>query len=137
MNVSDPEFNVEKIVRKLELSSAARTGCQSDPERAAIAIVMGWEVLTKFCVPTSDAWRLRSHPSRGTMLRELQGIYSTNWPNRRICQTLRCLYEIHEQDWQEVNDIRALLDLAVWSALEGAFGHPETNSLKDVEASSE
>lgn len=110
-----------KIVEGLRLSECALNGCRSKPSMAATGILIGWEVVVKNCLPVEERWKLEKSPPGSMLLSEIETIYRTNWPNKRICAALRTFYDADPQDWWEFRDTRALLDLAIRSALEAAF----------------
>lgn len=121
----ESELNVMIVVRGLRLSETALAGCRSEPEKAVRAILIGWQVVIKNCLTSDEKWKLGNSPPDEALLAELEAIYSTNWPNKRIYGALQAFYDADPQDWWEIKDVRALLDLAVRSALEAAFSHFE------------
>ncbi|NEZ02803.1 hypothetical protein G4Y73_01405 [Wenzhouxiangella sp. XN201] len=114
-----------KVVRGLRLSETALSGCRNEPEKAIPAILIGWQVVVKNCLTSEERWKLESSPPEATLLAEIEEIYSTNWPNKRICRALRTFYDADPQDWWEMKDVRASLDLTIRSALEAAFASLE------------
>jgi hypothetical protein len=133
MVVPESELDVMKVVKGLRLSEPALAGCRATPDKAAAAILIGWQVVVKNCLASEEKWKLDNSPPDEKLLAELEGIYSTNWPNRRICRALRSLYDADPQDWWEIKDVRALLDLAVRSALEAAFARVEEIPEQDLD----
>ncbi|WP_376694581.1 hypothetical protein [Wenzhouxiangella sp. EGI_FJ10409] len=125
MVIPESEFDVMEVVKGLRLSETALTGCQSEPEKAFPAILIGWQVVVKNCLTSAEKWKLENSPPEATLLAEIEEIYSTNWPNRQICRALRTFYDADPQDWWEIKDVRGLLDLAIRSALEAAYASTE------------
>lgn len=112
---------IGKVTQGLRLSDTALAGCRTTPDKATAAMLVGWEVVVKNCLPIEERWKLKNAPPDETLLAEIERIYCTNWPNKRICAALGAFYEADPQDWWEFRDTRALLDLAIRSALEAAF----------------
>ena len=110
-----------KVVSGLCLSEAAVGGCQSEPEKAVAAMLIGWQVIVKNCLTINEKWKLDNPPPDSSLVVVLEEIYSTNWPNRRIYQALRNFYSADPQAWWEQKDLRARLDLALASALETVY----------------
>ena len=125
MLTRDSQLVVKQVIRDLYLSETALSGCRRIPEKAVPAILIAWQVVVKNCLTSDEKWKLENSPPEATLLVEIEKIYSTNWPNRRICRALRTFYDADPQDWWEIRDVRALLDLAVRSALEAAYASIE------------
>lgn len=116
---------IGKVTQGLRLSDTALAGCRTTPDKATAAMLVGWEVVVKNCLPIEERWKLENSPPDTALLAEIERIYCTNWPNKRICAALRSFYDADPQGWWEFRDTRALLDLAIRSALEAAFSPAE------------
>jgi|GEM_PF-2630486 len=115
------EQAIGALVRDLRLSDRALAGCRSSPEKAIPAILIGWQVVVENCLTSDEKWKLESSSPDETLLAELEEIYTTSCPNKLIRRALHSFYGADPQEWWEMKDVRALLDLAIRSALEATF----------------
>jgi hypothetical protein len=121
MTNAESEALVVLLMNELKLTPVATAGCIKNSGLAVSAILIAWNVVVKHCLPNEERWKLQNAPTDATLLQHIERIYSTNKPNWQFLDTLRTFYSVRPQERWKNSDFRALLDLAIRSAVESVF----------------
>ena len=109
------------ILQALSLGRIFEQCCINDVGRSIELVLSAWDTVVGSVAERQVEEFPFSSPDRAALIRALHRIYSTNWPNKAICD---CILELYGRPirvaWME-RDVREVLDIAVRSAVVAAL----------------
>lgn len=109
------------IVEALSLGGIFEQSCTKDVERGIDLVFVAWDTVVASIGERQVEEVVASSPDRAAVVSALLTIYSTNWPNKAICECIPELYGKPVRAAWMGRDVREVLDIAVRSAVLAAM----------------